>query len=336
MKKVSIVLAPLLLALCTSAWSESVPGRIKGGEAYVLPAWFNTSFLDLHSDVQAARDRKRHVLVFFHLDECPYCSRMLDENFFSGDNRQLIQSHFDVIGMNVRGDLEVTWIDGQVYSERSLAKQLRTLATPTIVFLDLDGNKVLQLTGYRDPRALRYALDYVKSERYRSESFKEYLAQLDKPEVYSFLNHPQLSTVTYFKGYSKPLALLFEDKGCMECARFHEKTLNHPDVVEELKKFLFVRLDADSDRMVIDIEGRKTTPSQWVKGLDLTYRPALVLFNEGREISRADGRLYHFHLKEALNYVSGAYYRQFDTVSEYKAAYRAELLANGIDIDFGE
>jgi hypothetical protein len=103
-----------------------------------------------------------------------------------------------------------------------------------------------------------------------------------------------------------------------------------------MRKFLFVRLDAESDRPIVDLQGAATTPARWVKALGLSYRPAVVLFNEGREIYRVDWQLYHFHFMEAMRYVSGAYYRQFDTLSQYRAAYRAELLKNGIDIDFAE
>jgi thioredoxin-related protein len=171
---------------------------------------------------------------------------------------------------------------------------------------------------------------------YRSQSLTAYLAARDKPAIYTFRNHTQFSNATYFKGYKTPLAILFEDRYCAECARFHDKTLNHPDVIAEMKKFLFVRLDAESNRPVIDLAGKTTTPAQLAKAMDLSYRPAVVLFNEGREIYRVDGRLYHFHFKEALRYVSGGYYKQFDSLSKYRAAYREELLKKGIDINYAE
>jgi len=336
MKALAIVAAVLMLWTAAARAADPAPGKLKGGIVYTLPDWFKPSFLDFRSDVEEARKQDKHVMVFLHLDECPYCARMLKESFVSGDDRTFMQKHFDVIGVNVQGSLEVTWIDGATYTERALARHLKTFATPTIVFVDLDGRKVLQLTGYRDPRALRDALEYVQSKRYREQAFTEYVAARTNPVVYDFLPNPQFSNVSYFKGYAEPLLVLFEDRQCGECARFHEKTLNHPDVVPELKKFLVVRLDAESTQPLVDIEGRMTTPAKWVKDLGLTYRPSLIMFNDGREIYRADGRLYHFHFQEALRYVSGAYYKQFDTLGQYKAAYRAELRKKGIDVDYSE
>lgn len=49
-----------------------------------------------------------------------------------------------------------------------------------------------------------------------------------------------------------------------------------------------------------------------------------------------DGRLYHYHFKEMLRYVSGGHYKQYDHISKYNAARRDELLQKGIDIDYAE
>jgi thioredoxin-related protein len=324
------------MAVGGPAGAETAPGQMKGGVDYSLPPWFKSSFLHFKDDIEEARQQGRHVMVFLHLDQCPYCARTLRENFVSGDNRDFIQTHFDVIAVNIRGGADVTWIDGVTYSERALAGKLKVFATPTIVFLGLDGKQVLQLTGYRDPRALRHALEYVQGKHYRNQSYTTYLAARDKPAVYALRSHPQFAATTNFKGYMKPLAILFEDRQCAECARFHDRTLNHPDVLAELKKFHVVRLDTGSSRPVVTPDGKTTTPGEWAKALDLSYRPAVMLFNEGREIFRVDGRLYHFHFKETLRYVSGGHYRQYDDISKYNAARRDELLKQGIDIDYAE
>lgn len=336
MKRFALLLAAVILIVARPTMAETTPGRMKGGEIYSLPSWFKPSFMDFRSEVDEARQQGRHVMAFLHLDECPYCARMLKENFVSGDNRDFMEKHFDVIGVNIQGNLEVTWIDGATYTERTLARRLGAFATPTIVFLDPDGNKVLQLVGYRDPRTLRHALEYVQGKSYGNQTFAAYLAARDQPPVYALRAHPRFTEVVDFKGYDKPLAILFEDRHCADCARFHDKTLSRLDVMEEMGKYLFVRLDSESNRQIVDLKGATTTPAQWAKDLKLSYRPAVVLFNEGREIYRIDWQLYQLHFREALRYVSGGHYKQFGSLSQYKTAYRAELLKSGVDIDFAE
>ncbi len=331
----SILCAVIVLVSTGSKAADATPGKVTGGSEYSIPQWFKPSFLDFQGDSEEAREQGRHVMVFMHLDACPYCARMLKENFISGDTREFMEKNFDVIAVNIRGDLELKWIDGATYTEQELTEHLKTIATPTIVFLDLDGKKVLQLNGYRDSRSFRYALEYVQSKHYRNQPFAEYLTEQIKPVVYTFRPHSQIAIATYFKGFDKPLAIVFEDRYCAECDRFHDKTLNHPNVLAAMEVFLFVRLDAESDQPLIDVEGQVTTPAQWVKDLGLTYRPAVVLFNQGREMFRADGQLYHHHLTEALRYV-GKGNLQYDTLDEFKNVYREELLKEGRGINFAE
>jgi len=161
-------LAALVLAAPGPTGAAEDPAALKVGVPYSLPEWFKPSFLDFRQDVAEARRQDKHVMVFLHLDHCPYCARLLKESFTSGDNHDFIRKHFDVIAVNVRGSLEVKWVNGATYTERGLAGHLGVRGTTTLVFLDQDARNVLQLSGYRDPRALRAALDYVQSRRYRN------------------------------------------------------------------------------------------------------------------------------------------------------------------------
>jgi thioredoxin-related protein len=324
-----------LLALAAPALAQTPSGKLTGGIVYALPAWFKPSFFDFREDLEEARKARRHVMLFLHLDECPYCARMLEENFVRGDNRAFMQQHFDVIGVNVRGASEVKWLDGKTYTERAFSRMLKTFGTPTLVFLGPQGEVVLKLSGYRDPGALRSALEYVQSAAYLKQPFAAYVAARDKPAVYALRDHPQFTQATDFKGYARPLAILFEDRGCVDCARFHDKTLAHPEVAAELKKFLFVRLDTDSKATVLDVDGNAVTPAQWAQTLRLSYRPSIALYDEGRAIALIDTRLYHFHFKERLRYVSGGHYKRM-SASEYSTARRSELLKQGVTIDYAE
>lgn len=169
MKFVSLAAIALTLAAAQPVGAASAAGEAPRGVPYTLPDWFKPSFLDLREDVKEARARGRNVMLFLHLDNCPYCARMLKENFESGPNRDFMQKHFDVIAVNVRGNLDVTWVDGTAYTELTLARHLKAVATPTIVFLGPDGRIVVQLTGYQDPATLRSTLQYVQRGSYRKK-----------------------------------------------------------------------------------------------------------------------------------------------------------------------
>ena len=335
MKSLSRLLTALAVFMATSTVIANGKGILTGGQIYELPDWFTHGFLEFDLEVSEANKSGKQVIGFFHLDECPYCVRMLDENFRTGEPRQFIEKNFRVIGVDVKGGIEVTWADGQTYTEIELTRHLGVYGTPSVVFLDPAGTKVLQLNGYRDPVAFRQALEFVQGRHYRTTSFSDYLVKLDRKPVYEFAHHELLQKATYFKDYRGALVVLFEDRYCAECARFHEKTLNHPDVLAGLQDVLFVRLDADSKQKVVTPGGKMMTTRQWMDELELTFRPSLVMFNEGRELFRADGIKYHHHLSEGLAYVKSGYI-DYPVLGDFKKAYRERMMANGQNVDFSE
>lgn len=325
-----------VFSMLSAIGAEAPRGRLTGGQAYELPGWFKKSFLVMSEDVEEAGRQGRHLMLFMHLDECPYCARLLNENFRRGATKDFTEKHFDVIGINIRGGNTVEWFDGKSYSETELARKLKVVATPTMVFFDAQGNTVLQLNGYRTPPALHRALDYVQGKHYRSQSLASYVERQNSSAVYRFRPDRRFSDMTDFKGYSKPLAVIFEDRDCADCDEFHAKVLNHAEVQPELAKYKVVRLDAYSTSPIVDIDGRKTTSREWAQRLNVVYRPGVVFFNEGKERMRMDGVQYHFHFKELLRYVSGRHYRKHATFSSYNAARREELLQQGAVIDYSQ
>ncbi|OGI47049.1 MAG: hypothetical protein A2637_03685 [Candidatus Muproteobacteria bacterium RIFCSPHIGHO2_01_FULL_65_16] len=336
MKRLVLLLCAALLAIGGPALAEPPAGRVTGGKAHSLPDWFKSSFLNFQDEVDEARRAGRHILVFMDLNDCPYCARMLDENFHRGANMEYIRKHFDVIAVNVRGAQEVTWIDGATYTEQDLAIRLKVVGTPTLVFIAPDGKKVLQMNGYRTPPTLRHALEYVHDKEYRNQSLSAYIEKKQRAPVYTLRDHPRFEEVTDFAHYRQPLAVIFEDRNCADCAGFHEKVLNRQDVLAELKTFRVVRLDAYADSPILDISGARTTPRAWAASLGLTHRPGVVLFDEGKEAARVEGRLYHFHFKEMLRFVGGRHYQRYDRFSSYLADRQRDLLRQGVSIDFGE
>ncbi len=320
------------IALFSISTAYGAQGRLVGEKDYALPNWFKFSFLEIQDDIRDANQSNKHVMLFMHIDRCPYCTAMLKDNFRTGENYRFMRKHFDVIALNIRGDREVVWDKNTTYTEKTLAQILNVIATPTIVFLNAKSEKVYQMNGYRKAAAFKHVLHYVKDKQYLNTKLVDYVRQQNESR-YKFKSHPLFSSMTDFSKYNGPLAVLFEDKSCVGCDEFHKEVLNHKNVMSELKPFKVVRLDAYSTDPIIDNRGNKTTPRDWAKALKLDYRPGTVLFDRGEEITRVDGRFYHFHYKELLRYVSTGAYDQYATYLEYLGPRQKQLLEAGVNID---
>ena len=100
-----LVLILTLCLLCAGKVSAATtPGKLIGGKMSEHPGWFKESFLDIAEDVNEAAEADKHVILFMHLNGCPYCYKMTEENFKQAPYTDFIQENFDVIAINIKVD----------------------------------------------------------------------------------------------------------------------------------------------------------------------------------------------------------------------------------------
>ena len=213
-------------------------GEITGGVAHAPPGWFKESFLEIAEDVDEATEEGKHVLLFFQLNGCPYCDRMLTEAFETDPLMSYIQENFDVIAINVRGDRDIAFNEETSTTEKELSEMLKVRATPGIIFLSAENKPVVRVDGYRSPERFRHILSYVVEKAYETQTLSAYLEQHLDEEVYSLKPNPLFKELSDLSAVSGPLAVILEDSSCHDCAEFHERTLADPAVIEELKPFI--------------------------------------------------------------------------------------------------
>lgn len=313
-------------------------GKMTGGQTTEHPDWFKESFLDIAEDVEDAAESDKHVILFMHLNGCPYCYKMTEENFKHAPHTEFIKENFDVIVINIKGDRDIAFDQKTSVTEKELAKILKVRATPTIIFLNRENKPVARLNGYRSVPAFKKALNYVKEKAYLKTTLADYVQTQQGKASYQFRDHPQFKSITDLKSVSDtPLAVLFEDKNCDACNALHDGHLSNPEVNEVLKSFTLVRLDTASNETIIDLEGNRTTPGEFAKQLGLSYRPGIVLFDQGREITRIDGLLYSYHFTELLRYVGERHYVQYPkSFFDYLTPRTEKLLKSGKNIDLSK
>lgn len=200
-----LLLTTISLFSIPAAYSvEEIPKFIDKplGEPIILPNWFKLSFLDLLDDVEDAKaSGKKGIIVYFGQKDCPYCKAHLDTNWGNPDIIKYTQKYFDVIALDVKGDRNITTIDGVVYDEKAYSAMNRTNFTPSLLFYNTEGKEVLKLQGYHPPYKFRAALEYVADEHYKQEGFRDYLSRAELAERYgedslnshaSFMSPPYL------------------------------------------------------------------------------------------------------------------------------------------------
>ena len=330
----SLATMAFVIAYGDEAVEEPRIGKIVGTASTEHPDWFKESFLEIAEDVEEATAAQKHVLLYFYINDCPYCHKMVEENFKSSPYTDFLRERFDVIALNVYGDREVAFDEDTRVAEKVLARQLKVRYTPTLLFLDHQNKPVLRLNGYRSVQAFKYALDFVNDKAYAHTTLLRYIEEEEQRTLYVFRSHEQLVDLIDLHAVAdKPLALLFEDRTCDECDALHDGILNLPETKTILQRFTFVRLDAFSEQPITDVAGNQTTPKAYAEALGLTYRPGMVLFDRGEEITRIDGMLKTYYFQEILRYVGERHYEQYPQPRDYLAARTRTLLNSGQDVD---
>ena len=343
--------AVLLLAVFLMAAADA-------RERLEYPEWFAQSFYDLPGDLDDAVARgKRGIALFFSAETCLHCVAMARSTFQDPEVVRRFSGQFDVIAVDVFSDVEMVGLDGEVYRARELSEHERATFTPTLLFVDESGERMLRFVGFADPERMHVILDYLESDAWRRESLRDYAARLrdetvatadttapaapGAEDVLTGFQQPPADLAAQRTANPRPSLVLFERDECEECRRLREQILEHPAIQEVLAEFHTLRLNTDQNGAVVLPDGRYGTAGALAAELALAHRPALVFFAEdGEEAFRMDSTWLIDHsgqLPDAtrqdllesflarLDYVASGAYRDWPQYQRWRAQRDREL-----------
>lgn len=346
--KLAIRISVTLLFLLSHPWAMAADDGL--GEDMVnpgyeeKPGWFKASFLDIGEDLADATASGRQLVLYFYQDGCPYCAKLLRENFADREIATYTREHFDVVPINIWGDREVTDLRGNSLTEKTFAAALRVQYTPTLIFVNDKGQAALRLNGYYPPHKFLLALHYVAEGHPGKVSFTDYLAANDAGKAASGQIQPiegalkpPLRLKDTQSASGKPLLVLFEQAVCSACDELHTDVLTRPGVRESLKAFDVAQLDIASTAKVQTPDGKELPARAWARQLGVQFTPSLVFFDPaGKEVFRTEAYLKTFHLQGAMDYVSSGAYKTQPNFQRYLQQRTDELHAKGIEVDLME
>ncbi len=304
------------------------------------PAWFKQSFLDFQEDIEEAASQEKRLILYFYQDGCPYCAKLLRDNFGQSRIAKKAQQHFDVIALNMWGDRDITWVDGSGAREKLFASRMKVMFTPTMLFLDEKGNIVLRLNGYYSPEKFEAVLDFVSGHHEEKMSFRDFYQQ-QKPikasgklHTQPFFKKPPYNLIDLTDQNDKPLLVMFEQQQCQDCDELHSDIYTRKETLEQLARFNIIRLDMWSDTKLITFDGSNITAKEWAKQLRIQYTPTLLFFDQrGKEIIRTEAYLKAFHIQTVMDYAASGAYKKQASFQRFISERAAELEEQGIHVD---
>ena len=303
------------------------------------PAWFKNSFLDITEDISEAKDEGKRLMLFFYQDGCPYCKKLLEDNFGQRSITEKTQTNFDVVTINIWGDKDVT-VGDQLTTEKVFSEKLKVMYTPTLLFFNEQGKAALRINGYYHPEKFNAALDYVLEHRDEKETFPEYLTHINTRPA-SGVIHRDIETLPEPYDFFKPKEnakqyhlVMFEQKQCKACDELHQDILKRQETKKYLKYFDISVLDIWSDEKMVNQQGEVIKITDYAKRKSIQYAPSLVFFdNRGNEVFRAEGYLKSFHIQSIMDYVASDAYKTQANFQRYIEDRADRFRKQGIEVD---
>jgi len=342
MKKLFITLGLLFIPyMLTAAPSKQQLSKGMVNPGFVAkPGWFKLSFLDIKEDVAEAQAAGKRVMLYFYQDGCPYCKKLITDNFTDPLIIKRLKKSFDVVAINMWGDKEVTDILGNETIEKKYALQQKVMYTPTIIFLNEKGAEALRINGYYHPKKFAAALDFVSQKKEGKMAFMQFYKARTKPVVSGKLHisdkylQPPYNLKKTLATSKRPLLVMFEQPICKYCDELHLDILKKPEAIKAISDLDVVVLNQYSRGFITTPAGKQMRINQWAKQLNIKFAPSLVFFDRsGKEVFRTEAYLRTFHIAGAMTYVSSGSYKTHPSFQRYLQEVNEAMIKQGIKVD---
>ena len=178
MKKIMIFLVYIFLSPANAAPI--------GDDGLHKPDWLRFTFNDMVEDFDEARSEGKRLIIMFEQRGCIYCTKMHEDVFPNAEINKILSEEYFVVQMNLFGDNEVIDFNGNVMSEKEIAKVWGVVFTPTLMFMpenidttkSASQNAIITMPGAFGKYTTKNLLNYVLEKGYESgEHFQKYHAR---------------------------------------------------------------------------------------------------------------------------------------------------------------
>jgi thioredoxin-related protein len=154
---------------------SAIAGAAGGRDPYKY--FFNETWGDFTEELENAKAAgKKGILIFFEMDECPFCHRMKETVLNQPEVQAYYREHFLNFSVDIEGDVEVTTFKGETMKQKDFAFKInRVRATPVFAFYDLSGERIVRYTGATSGvDEFMWLGEFVVSGEFKNSRFAKY------------------------------------------------------------------------------------------------------------------------------------------------------------------
>jgi thioredoxin-related protein len=145
--------------------------------------FFNETWGEFNEELVNAKEQgKKGILIFFEMDECPFCHWMKANVLNQPEVQAYFRENFLSFSVDIEGDIEIYDFTGEPMTQKQFATKVhRVRATPVFGFFDLEGKRIARYTGKTsDLEEFMWLGQYVAEGHYKDMPFIKYKRQMKK------------------------------------------------------------------------------------------------------------------------------------------------------------
>lgn len=123
-----------------------------------------------------AKKHNKHIMIFMHIPNCPYCRMMKEENFLDKETKKAIKENF----VFHKIDKEYTIIfKGLQITFEEFSKRMKISAFPATLFMKSNGKVLYRSIGYRNIDEYLTEMKYISTKSYKKISLEKFAENLE-------------------------------------------------------------------------------------------------------------------------------------------------------------
>lgn len=133
-------------------------------------------WISLKEAQEKASQNSKMVFIYAEAEWCGYCKKMEEEVFPEKSVVDNLDKYFYPVRIDIESKKKVIF-RGKKYTQQILSQKFRVSSTPTMIFLNADGEVLGTQPGFIRAEVLEELLTYVGTERFTEMEFKSYLEE---------------------------------------------------------------------------------------------------------------------------------------------------------------
>jgi thioredoxin-related protein len=132
-------------------------------------------FVGFDAGLKAARASGKPIFLYFGRYGCAWCDHTNKKTFSDAALKTLYTENYVLVYVDAESGKRLTLPSGERITEAELGVRLQAFATPLFVYMTPEGDKIMQIPGFKTVQDFRDYDRYVRGGHYKQKTLLEFL-----------------------------------------------------------------------------------------------------------------------------------------------------------------